>query len=911
MKNISFDNPYLLLLIIPLALAVIIPYLISVSRDNKTIGWKISLGIHLAISLLVTLAIAGMMSVTVLTQTTVYVVADVSYSSEQNLDKIDEHIAQIQQSLPQNSKLGVVCFGKNVEQLTPLGRAVKSVKSSTVDKSGTDIVGALKYTETLFSSDTIKRIVLITDGNDTLNKDPSSLAATVDQLVQGGVKIDTVFIDNTLKEGESELQLSGVDYTKSTYIGHKSEAKFLIQSSADMNAMIDLYSRPYGSSSEYEQVTYTVATLQAGLTTVTLPLVTNEAGEIEYKAVLSSENPDDDLSPHNNELRFMQTVEGKLQILLVTGEHADVEVVSAMYGDKADIDARVISGRNNNVPFKIEDLAKYDEVVLSNVDVRDINHANAFIASLDTVVSQYGKTLITLGDLKIQEETDSAILDRLEELLPVSYGNSSRDGKLYTIVFDISGSMDRGGKLALMQSSTAELISALDDDDLLCFITFSGKVTVTPAQPVKDCKQAILDEVNSYKAGVDTEHGTDIGLGLEEALNQINLLGYEDNHVMLLSDGKSFATKKSATEAADELRASGASLSVIHVMLANLGNKEFSEDYMLGHDTMVAVAGDGNFYELFTGGDNNNDVTFGEVSSEITEAVIRKSSAVNIVKYKDPITKGFTSLPNVSGYIQSLAKFDATVPLTVNYEKRENHVVQVPLYAYRAHGNGKVCTLTTSLSGAFTALWDGDVKSDFISNMFVSGTPEEKVDYPFTVNLERDDYEAYFEILPSVLNPDAKVTVNIIPPSKRAEELELTFDSQKYSASFDTLDEGTYHVDIIYSYDDYVGDNAFVASIDFDVSYLSEYNAFANFDKTKIYSFMHGNGQITEDTIPSLENDESEISTYKVKYTIPLLIIAIVLFLADVIIRKLRINKKIGDKKDREKKAERKKGAAV
>lgn len=910
MKNISFDNPYLLLLIIPIALAIVIPYVISISRDNKTIGWKISLALHLVIGVIVTLAIAGIMSVTVLTQTTVYVLADVSYSSEGSLDEIDEHIAKISESLPTNSKLGVVCFGRNVEQLTPVGRAIKSVKNSKVDKSATDIVSALKYTESLFGTDTIKRIVLITDGNDTLTKDASSLAAAVDQLVANGVKIDTIFINNTLDESDSELQLSGVNYTKSTYIGHKSEAKFLVQASTDMNVMLDLYKKV---GDELEQVGYTVSSIQSGLSTITMALDTKTSGEVEYVARISTESEGGDFSPHNNEITFMQTVEGKLQVLLVTGQTSDVDVIEAMYGDSADIDARVIGKGNSSVPFTIEALSKYDEILLSNVDVRDISHAGAFISSLDIVVSQYGKSLITLGDLKIQEEADEYLFNRLEELLPVSYGNSNRDGRLYTIVFDISGSMGYASKLSLLQDATCELISMLSDDDMLCFITFSGKVTVTPARLVGECKQDVMETVRSYRAS-DTEHGTDIGLGLEEALNVINLLGYESNQVVLLSDGKSFASKKGAAECADELRASGATLSVIHAMAANPDNKELTADYIDGHDTMVAVAADGPFYEIFTGSGNTNDVTFGDVSSDITEAVIRQNSTVNIVKYKDPITNGFSSVPNVSGYIQSLAKFDATVPLTISYEKRENHIVQVPLYAYRAHGNGRVCTLTTSLSDGFTSLWSDEFKEDFITNMLVSNTPDEKVDYPFTVKLERDDYEAYFEIIPSVLNPDAIVKVKVTTPNGEPIERELTFDSQKYFMSFDTIDKGTYRIDITYSYDDYVGDNAFTASVSFDISYLTEYNAFTSFDKTKVYSFMHGNGQITEDEIPSLENDESEVSTYKVKYTVPLLIAAIVLFVADIIIRKWRINKRLGDKKakkEKKVKVKRTKGEAA
>ena len=88
MKNISFDNPYLLLIAIPVILAIMIPYFIVRNKDNKSSTWIVSLFIHAAITVLVTLALAGLAKTTLLTETSIYVVADVSHSSERNLDKI-------------------------------------------------------------------------------------------------------------------------------------------------------------------------------------------------------------------------------------------------------------------------------------------------------------------------------------------------------------------------------------------------------------------------------------------------------------------------------------------------------------------------------------------------------------------------------------------------------------------------------------------------------------------------------------------------------------------------------------------------------------------------------------------------------------------------------------------------------
>ena len=95
MRNISFDNPYWLLLAIPLAVALLVPYFISVSKDNRNKGWIASLVIHLLIILSVSLAAAGLVHTTVMTRTKVYVLADVSYSSSRNLDEIDDLIGDI------------------------------------------------------------------------------------------------------------------------------------------------------------------------------------------------------------------------------------------------------------------------------------------------------------------------------------------------------------------------------------------------------------------------------------------------------------------------------------------------------------------------------------------------------------------------------------------------------------------------------------------------------------------------------------------------------------------------------------------------------------------------------------------------------------------------------------------------
>ncbi len=876
MKNISFDNPYLLLLIIPLAACILVPYFIVKNKDNRSTPWLVSVVAHVVIVTLAALAIAGLSSVAVLSETTVYVLADVSHSSERNLDKIDEYISEMAENLPERTRLGVVCFGKNCVITTSAGRKLVSVRDSGVDASETDTAGALRFVDGLFEGDSLKRVVLITDGNDTVSESAGSIAAAVEQLRENGVIIDAIFLDNTLTEDEDEMQLLEVAASATTYLGNTSTAKALIRSSINTQAKIELYVRlADGGDAPYTLLSQSVIAVEKGLTSVSLALPADTSAAYEYKVVLVS---DRDISPFNNERCFIQTVVGQKRVLLIGGSTQSNSLISSLYGSEADIDAYTVTSSGTRVPFKLEDLVEYDEIVLSDVDVRNIRNVNAFIDSLDMVVSAYGKSLITLGDLLIQTNADDTVLKKLSELLPVTYGSTKRDGRLYTIVMDVSHSMFMASKLTSAKQAAVQLISVLDPEDYICFVQFSGDVKVKTAQKVKDCK----DELIKYIMDIDPSHGTDIGLGLEEALKTVKALNLSENHVMLISDGFSFRNQYDAEEIAAELKSQGATVSALCTYVPADGNG--------GRDDMNAIAraGGTNGAYIVSRPEDVGGVVFGQMGPDIGDVIIRKDSAVRVAKHNDRMVAGISALSNVSGFLLSLEKYDATVPLTVTYQKDNGYQETVPLYAYRSHGNGRVATFTSSLSDGWTRLWSADERELFINNLFESNTPTVRIDRPFELKLEYDGRGATVTVVPSVLNPAARTVVRITTPNGRTVTRTLSFDAKQYSYSFATGQIGNYRVEVTYSYDE----SSFTDSAAFHLAYTEEYDEFAVCDKFNIYAYMRGNGEIYTDGVPGLENDEDVVTTYKQSYVIPLLIAAVVLFVADVFVRKLRVKRR-------------------
>ena len=869
MKSISFDNPYWLLLAIPLLAAVLVPYFISVSRDNKNKSWTVSLAVHIAIVLSLALASAGLVHTTVMTRTKVYVVADVSYSTSRDLDTIDEYIEQIDKAMPQNSRLGIVCFGKNAKVLTSSGTAIKSVREAKVDDSGTDIAAALDYTATLFAKNEIKRIVLITDGSDTTYD--GSVVAAIERLAAKDIKIDAVYVDSNLGKEDREVQISGVNFTPSTYLNHKSELSVLVEANQDSDAILDLYVKPEGDD-EYVKINTTVLRAEKGINLASFPLPTAEEGVFDYKVEISAT---DDTSSQNNSYIFTQQVAGKRSVLLIGGNQSELMAIRDLYAMSADIDLRHITPATRDVPYSVEALSKYDEIILASVDIREINNINAFIDSVDIVVSQYGKSLITVGDLKMQNKDDH-VFERLEELLPVNFGNSNKDSKLYTIVLDISRSMFENYKFDAAKDAAVKLLSILGDDDHVALITLAGEVVVeqTPDKPLGECREDLYRKI----ANLERCQGTFIGAAMDRAYKTIKDLPFEEKQVMLISDGLSYiADPFNSVDIASSMRDDGIAVSTVHIM--------FSEKDSGGATLLdgIASAGGGNCYTIRRPEDVA-DVVFATIADDLTESVVEGSTAVNIEIYRDDVLEGIRSLPNVLGYVNSKPKLDSTMVLSVDYKKNASTTVSVPLYSYREHGNGRVATFTSSLSGNWLNLWRSSVKQQFFGNVLSTNTPRERIDYPYVINFEYGGTHSTIEMLPSYLNPKAKAKIKLTTPSGEVYEEDMIFNLNRYFVTLETTELGKYHIELTYTY----GTNTFKSNTYYNVSYYPEYNTFAAHDLGSIHDFMRGRGRIYIDGNVDLSVNRAEVDTYEISFRLPLLIAAVVMFVFDVFIRKFK-----------------------
>ena len=859
MRNVSFDNPLLLLIAVPLLAAVILPYLWAIRKENRSKSVVLSLVLHVLMVVAITLAAAGTMLTTYMTRTEVIFVSDVSYSAQKNLDQVDEHIATVSKKLPRNTKTALVCFGKDYTLSAALGEELPSVRQAKVDDSATDIAAALRYAATLFSQDAIKHVVLLTDGRETGAEATTQLIQAVEALYFANINIDAIFVDNNIAEGETEVQLSGVDAPGSTYLNHAAQATVMVQTAGSMQAKISLYK----DGQLYDELW---KTLDSGYNLVKFRLDTAQAGTFDYEVRVEAEG---DQSPHNNTYGFTQTVTGNLQVLLVSSRQEDLQTLQRLYGDNAHIDAYI---NDPQVPCTVEAMAKYDQIVMSGVDVGTLENGTAFVDSVDKAVSLFGKSLINLGDGKIQDHM-SNVQTQYEGLLPLRYGNANRDRKLYVLVLDTSRSMNSANKMNNAKQVAMKLVNLLNEDDQVMIIGFSGAPELVVSLQKASNKMELIKTINK----LECTQGTMLGAAMREAYNQINGLNVENTQVMLISDGLSYMGESDdPVQIAARMQMNGVTVSAV-----NIGTRSDDGITLLKN---VAAAGQGT-YHYVEGLVDVDRVVYEDIQPDLNETVVNKDTKVVIKNSQHAVMQGVGALPNVGGFIQCSAKSDAVTVLAVPYQKYNGAVVDVPLYAYWHYGNGKVACFTSDLlGGEWTADWQAGDGEVFFKNVTQTMVPQERVDYPYTIHVEYDGISSLVEVVPATIKPFATMQVKVTMPDGGQVEKTLHFDQSRYYYTFQTPDVGKYQVQITYDF----GTEQYVSNTVFYLARSPEYDAFAMCSAASLNAALRNRGQVYEDGSLQIQHNKDEVSTYTMDFTIALLVAAVVMYVADIVIRKLK-----------------------
>lgn len=845
--GMEMTNPWWLCLIpVVIAALVVSQRWFRMQNKRKKTEYLVIRGV---IAVLLILTLCGLsLKWTTKKVTTIFLV-DMSDSNEKNLTDIETFIRDSIADMPKRNQAGVVVFGDDVlvDQFVTDKKIFSELTSAPVS-SATNLEKAVSTALGVFPDDTAKRLVLVTDGLEN--------AGNIEKMagVVRSKDVDVQVIKLEQNVGE-EVYVSNLELPDVVHVGDSFQVKVTIESNISTQALVSLYSgRTLKGQSRVN--------LTAGQNQFIFQDVGESNGTQDYHVMVE---PVDDTMSMNNEYCAFTQVESEPKVLLVEGTPGEGDVLAGIL-DACGVRYDQITP--TGVPQELSDLVAYKAVVMVNVHARDLRQG--FLDILESYVRDYAGGLIcTGGDNSFAmggyQET------ALETVLPVNMfleGERELPTMAIAMVIDHSGSMTTPAagntgatSLDLAKEAAIDGVASLRDIDEVGVLAFDDTYDwVVPMQAASD-RSAINSRIETIEYG----GGTSIFPALDEAATQLQDSDAQIKHIILLTDGQDYYDQYD--EVINKINGSGITLSTVAVgpesdqqLLSNLAN-------MCG----------GRFYYT--------DVNSGIPKIFAQEIILSgKSYLINeeftpIITSRSEIIEGLMNdgVPTLLGYIGSSAKPQATVIL--QSEKGD------PILSTWQYGLGRTIAWNTDATNEWTgnwAKWENYVQ--LWDNMINYVTSETAID--------GDSLEVVQEGSSAVIsykteNYDQNTVVKAICTDSEGNQQEITLDPIRpgvYEADMEMDDIGIYTISLQNRNGEELQGSMVTAAA---MQYSPEYRFDLVTDGLDSFVSQVEGEYITLDT--DVFAGDLETVRARTNLTIPLLLLALLLFLLDILTRRMNL----------------------
>jgi uncharacterized membrane protein len=360
-----------------------------------------------ALLLLVILALAGVQWVWKSDKLTVIYLLDQSDSiarakRDLMLNYAIESVRQFRDQRRED-RAGLIVFGREAAiEFPPFDDDlpdVKGVESYLGRTDATNLEAALKLAQASFPEDSAKRVVVITDGVETLGQ----AATTARRMAESGIGIDVVPIDLASK---SEILVEKVDLPTEIRQGQPFETRVVVQryQEGDRNEPVQGRLRVVRSVGPREQILLdTPQTLDRDVNVFPIRDVIDQPAGYTYRAEFVPDDPLADALQQNNRADAFTFVRGKGRVLLIedwsaAGEYA--LLVEALRRSEIEVDIQP----SNELFTSLAELQAYDCVILAGVPRSSGESAEAIANFSDDQIEmlvrnteQFGSGLLMLG----------------------------------------------------------------------------------------------------------------------------------------------------------------------------------------------------------------------------------------------------------------------------------------------------------------------------------------------------------------------------------------------------------------------------------------------------------------------------------------------------------------------------------
>ena len=849
--SISFDNPWYLLLIPAAALFLFITQFFMFTREKgKKIG-QILVRAFLFLALILSLAGFGL-KFTGRNTTTIYLL-DVSDSVRDSKQDLVTFVNESVKDKKKHDYVSVIAFGEDsmVEQFTSENLAFSKFQRE-VNTGATNLEEAVNLALSQLPDDSAGRIVLVTDGNEN----EGALKSVAAEVIASGCAFEVKKIEENVSD---EVYVSDLSVPNQVDIGEKFNIEVEVESNVACDATVKLYA---GRTLKGEQTTH----LQKGTNKIIFADTQSDEGLKTYKVVVEAQK---DTMTVNNEFSAYTNIETQLPLLVVEGQDGNTSNFKRIL-DSLDVSYDVVTP--STVPVDMASLMQYSAVVFVDVFAGDLR--DGFVDILNDYVKNNGGGFIITGGANsyaLGGYRDTLI----EEMAPV-YMDLNPENEIPSMamcmVIDHSGSMSDGNGvmnlLDLAKQAASAAVDYLRPDDYVEVIAFDDTYSrVVPLCPVED-----RGEIQRKIAGIPMGGGTSIYPALEAAINDLIRSDAMVKHVILLTDGQDY------NEDYDDLLkiANDAGITVSCVALGSGCNTQL----------LQRIANDGKGRMFTSDIDGDLPRIFAQEVFLASNTYLVNETFEPTVTSNDKIIREVAQegMPELYGYVATTKK-DRSIDLLESFQRD-------PVLAYWQYGLGKTVAWTSDVTGEWSGNYSTWENTGLMWHNIIKLVSEDNGLEGTYANVEQNGNKATITYNTDKYDANSKVIAYVYDENGEVTEVEL--DPKKpgvYETQIDTKETGIYMINVQQKDGDEIVSSINTAAI---MQYSLEYRFYP--DNTLLEDFVASTGGFFIDKPEEVFAIKPEFVRARFNLWIPLLILASLIFLFDIAVRRFNFSLSFVDK---------------
>ena len=561
-----------------------------------------------------------------------------------------------------------IAFGGSARAVAT-AEAIRSVEVSadganrSINQSVTNLEAAMVRAFRSFDPRYLKRLVLITDGNENAG----SVSRVLGEAQENEVRVFT--LPATVR-GEGDSWVEGIDLPDEIREQEPVTATVRVFSRVATIATIELVGDD--QTLETREVR-----LEPGLNEVDFEVRLPAGGAGTLSGRLHSEN--DPFA--QNDLHTQAIFVGpRPRILYVEGRLASASYLRDALSSEG-MDVAVVGPEL--LPETAAALEGFDLVFLSDVPMAALG-GDQVNAILEYVRDLGGGFIFAAGESSYGEEGYSG--SEIEELLPVWFEiNEKRKELALIIVLDKSYSMV-GPKLELSKEAAKAALDLLEPTHSFGLITFDDTPYVTVPLQLAVEKDRINDFISRIIAGSQTN----IFPALETAFAALEDSEAEIRHIILLSDGKTYA---------DDYEELVSLMSASDITVSSVAVGQEADRELLAN---IATWGRGRAY-FIEDASRVPRIFIQETQIASQSTLVEEAVGTTVVTSVEAFTDiDMDAAPPLRGYVRTLAKETAEVLIQSDSEN--------PLLARWRYGLGRTAIFTSDVKNRWAAdwlTWDG------------------------------------------------------------------------------------------------------------------------------------------------------------------------------------------------------------